>query len=136
MGFLSFSTLHQGNKDDGEALFATPIDVYSPAYHGLTNNVATRLMKTKLHEWPEGTEDYVNHRILKEYIQGIAKKTGVEDSTVFGAKVTKVEKEGKTWSLTYETLAKEEEALAGETWIREYNLVGAQHKTDKRRSDV
>jgi len=97
------------------------VDVDSPAYNGLTNNVATRLMKTKLHDWPEGTEDYVNHRVLKDYIQGIAKKTGVEDSTVFGAKVTRVEKEGKIWSLTYETITRK--ALAEEKLIRKNKLV-------------
>ena len=114
--------LPPGNTDDRRTKnLIVQTNLYSPAYNGLTNNVATRLMKTKLHEWPEGTEDYVNHKILEEYIQALAKKTGVENSTIFGAKVTTLEKEGKAWNLTYETISKD--ALAGEKWIQVYKSV-------------
>jgi len=83
-------------------------------------------MKTKLQEWPEGTQDYVNHRILKDYIQSLAKNTGVEESTIFGAKVTTVKKEGKTWTLVYETLRKR--VLAGESYVLAHKLVRLNHR--------
>jgi MFS transporter, ACS family, pantothenate transporter len=105
----------------------------SPAYDGLTNNVATRLMKTKLHSWPEGTADFVNHRILEEYIQETARKTKVDKSTIFGAKVTQVEKHGKKWNLKYETLRSD--AIDGKDWKQKHELVGYHSTVKKKISD-
>jgi hypothetical protein len=64
-------------------------------------------MRTKLNAWPPGTPDYVSHRVLKDYIQDTARKTGVEELTVYGANVSKLEKNGETWNLTYSTLRKD-----------------------------
>ena len=82
--------------------------------------MATRLMKTKLNSWPEGTGDYVNHRILKEYIQETSKKAGVDDLAIYGAKVTEVKKVNEKWDLRYETLKRE----GGEVKVEEKIEVG------------
>jgi hypothetical protein len=64
-------------------------------------------MRTKLNAWPPGTPDYVSHRVLKEYIQDTAKKTGVDELTIYGANVTNLKKAGDEWVLTYSTLRKD-----------------------------
>jgi hypothetical protein len=79
----------------------------SPCYDGLKNNVATTLMRTKLNAWPPGTPEYVSHRILKEYIQDTARKTGVEGLTIFGANVSNLKKSGDEWIITFSTLRKD-----------------------------
>lgn len=73
-------------------------------YQGLKNNVSTRLMQTKLHTWPEGTNDFVGHEILKQYIQDIATKTEIEKAIRYGARVTEINKKGPNWSLNYTRL--------------------------------
>ncbi len=52
-------------------------EAYRPCYEGLSNNVSTRLMKLKINSWPVDTADFVNHRVLNEYIQDTSYKTGV-----------------------------------------------------------
>ncbi|KAF2421056.1 FAD/NAD(P)-binding domain-containing protein [Tothia fuscella] len=78
-----------------------------PCYVGLKNNVGTRLMRTKLNGWPEGTPDFVNHRILKEYIQETSKIASVDSNTIYGALVTELQKKDEKWHLTYSTLRKD-----------------------------
>ncbi|KAI9832397.1 MAG: hypothetical protein M1819_004385 [Sarea resinae] len=77
-----------------------------PAYEGLSNNVSTPLMQLKGHPWPEGTEDYVNHRILSQYIQDASQKYGVEASTIYDTRVERVEKRGSKWRFRTTTLRK------------------------------
>ena len=76
----------------------------SPMYQGLKNNIATRLMQTKLQAWPEGTPDFVTHEVFKNYIQEISRNTGVEELTSYGARVTEIKKEGQKWSLIHTVL--------------------------------
>jgi cation diffusion facilitator CzcD-associated flavoprotein CzcO len=80
----------------------------SPVYKGLKNNVSTRLMQTKLHTWPEGMNDFVSHEVLKQYIQEIAIRAGVERVTSYGSRVTEVKKSGHQWLLNYTTLEAQE----------------------------
>ena len=79
------------------------LTLYSPCYVGLKNNVATRLMKTSLSPWPQGTEDYVNHSIVKAYIQTVAKVSEVDKLTQYGSRVVDVKKVGDKWHLKYST---------------------------------
>jgi cation diffusion facilitator CzcD-associated flavoprotein CzcO len=65
-------------------------------------------MQTKLHTWPEGTTDFVGHEVMKQYIQEISMRTGVERATTYGARVTEVKKMGHKWSLNYTTLETQE----------------------------
>ncbi|KAE8351271.1 cytochrome P450 [Aspergillus coremiiformis] len=75
-----------------------------PCYQNLTTNVSTPLMQIKLRAWPEGTPDFVNHRVVKEYIQDIATHTGVHERTVYGARVRHVHKDGETWHVNWSIL--------------------------------
>ncbi|KAJ5770086.1 uncharacterized protein N7511_002137 [Penicillium nucicola] len=82
-----------------------------PCYESLTNNVSTPLLETKLNSWPEGTAPFVRHFVLKDYIQDTAKKAGVDDVTIYGAQVTKVYKEGPTWTVKWTTLSENDEEI-------------------------
>jgi hypothetical protein len=94
-----------------------PIDIdhifipYRPCYESLTNNVSTPLLETKLNTWPEGTAPFVRHFVLRDYIQDTAKKAGVDNVTKYGAQVTKVYKEGSTWTVKWSTLKENDEDI-------------------------
>lgn len=80
------------------------INLYSPCYEGLKNNVPTPLLRVTLNAWPPGTPDFVGHQVIKEYIQDTAEKGGSEDVTIYGAKVTRVCKDGPVWRVSWVTL--------------------------------
>ena len=84
-------------------------EAYRPCYRGLKNNVSTRMMKLKLNSWPDGTEDFVNHRILNEYIQDTSRRTGVHSRTQYDTRVEKVFKSGKVWKVQTSTLVKDQD---------------------------
>jgi hypothetical protein len=67
------------------------------------------LLRTKLNAWPEGTPHYVNHSVLKEYIQDTSNKAGVDDVTIYGALVTEVYKQGHEWHVHWTTLHEDSE---------------------------
>ncbi|KAF1847961.1 dimethylaniline monooxygenase [Cucurbitaria berberidis CBS 394.84] len=77
---------------------------YRPCYVGLKNNVGTRLLETTLNKFPTGTEDFVTHDVLKDYIQDTAAKTGVNDITQYDTEVKHVSKEGAKWIVETATL--------------------------------
>lgn len=91
------------------------------------NNVPTPLLRTKLNAWPDGTPHYVNHRVLKEYIQDTSSKAGVDNVTIFGALVTKVYKDGHGWHVHWSSL--HEDPKEGKTSGREQSAVSAEHWT-------
>jgi hypothetical protein len=66
--------------------------------------VSTRLLETTLHPFPDGTEDYVTHAVLKDYIQATAFIAGVHEVTQYDTEVRKVSKSGKSWSVETATL--------------------------------
>lgn len=66
--------------------------------------MSTPLLRTKLNAWPDGTPPYVNHHVLKEYIQDTANKIGVEDATIYGALVTDVYKKEQKWHVIWKSL--------------------------------
>lgn len=61
-------------------------------------------MKTTLNSWPVGTPDFTTHDILKDYIQETSRRTGVEEITKYGARVSNIRKENGRWQLSYSTL--------------------------------
>ncbi|KAJ5813178.1 hypothetical protein N7447_010201 [Penicillium robsamsonii] len=85
-----------------------------PCYESLTNNVSTPLLQTKLNAWPEGTGHFVKHHVLKEYIQDTSNKAGVDDITKYGARVTRVHKDGPTWIVHWSTLGEGQEPVENE----------------------
>lgn len=78
--------------------------LYSPCYVGLKNNVSTPLLRTTLNSWPEGTPDFVDHGVIKEYIQDTSIKTGVHNVTRWGARVLDIQKEHAQWKVTWSVL--------------------------------
>ena len=90
-----------------------------PCYEGLSNNVSTRLMKLRINSWPDGTADFVNHRVLNEYIQDTSHKLGVHSRTVYDTRVEKVVKRGQAWKVQTTTLIKDQSASyrAERDWV-------------------
>ncbi|MCJ1288981.1 hypothetical protein MMC34_000512 [Xylographa carneopallida] len=76
----------------------------SPCYAGLKNNVPTPLLAVKGQPWRKGTPDFVNHHVLKEYIQEIALKSAAESEYLFNTRVERVWKEASQWSIQCTTL--------------------------------
>ncbi|KAF9691130.1 hypothetical protein EKO04_010597 [Ascochyta lentis] len=75
-----------------------------PCYIGLKNNVPTRLLETTLNKFPPGTEDFVSHSVLKDYIQDTAITTHVDAITKYNTEVQNVSKEGEKWNVRTSTL--------------------------------
>lgn len=68
------------------------------------------MLRTKLNAWPDGTPRYVNHRVIKDYIQDTSKKAGVDDVTNFGSLVTRVHKDVGKWHLHWTLLHEDTES--------------------------
>lgn len=77
-------------------------------------------MRVKLNAWPEGTPDFVSHRVMQAYIQNTAEKAGVHDVTIYGAKVKNVSMEGETWFVTWSKLRKNDETGINE--VEEFSV--------------
>ncbi|KAF2673076.1 dimethylaniline monooxygenase [Microthyrium microscopicum] len=88
------------NIDDIDLLHAPP----GPCYFGLSNNVGTRLLATKLGPFPEGTPDFVKHHVLCQYIQDTSEKSGVKAVTHFRTRVEDAKKVGQTWHVKTSTI--------------------------------
>lgn len=84
------------------------LDVNSPCYASLHNNVPTSLVRTSLHDWPAGTPDRVPHTVLKQYIEDCARASGVLPLIEFATRVVSVDKDGDSWSVKSVTLNKDE----------------------------
>ena len=67
-------------------------------------------MRVTLNAWPDKTPDFVSHRVMNEYIIDTSQKSGVHDATVFGAKVTNIEKlnENPKWQVSWTELEDDE----------------------------
>ncbi|KAI1509794.1 Flavin-binding monooxygenase [Pyrenophora tritici-repentis] len=94
-------TCSSEESEDIERLLHAPP---GPCYVGLRNNVSTRLLETTLNRFPAGTEDYVTHKVLADYIQSTAVSTGVHDITQYDTNVRHVSKSGRSWSVETATL--------------------------------
>lgn len=79
-------------------------------------------MRVKLNAWPEGTPDFVSHSVMKEYIQDTSLKTGVQDITIYGARVKNISKEGGSWEVTWSRLEQEDDGLTEreQIWVGFY----------------
>jgi hypothetical protein len=66
--------------------------------------VSTRLLETTLNRFPAGTEDFVSHQVLGDYIQDTATKTRVDEITQYDTEVRKVTKTGEKWIVETTTL--------------------------------
>ncbi|KAI9738410.1 MAG: hypothetical protein M1834_008913 [Cirrosporium novae-zelandiae] len=75
-----------------------------PCYASLMNNISTPLLQLKVNSFPPKTPDYVNHKVLEEYIQDTAQKTGVDELILYNTNVDNAEKEDGKWWLSTSTL--------------------------------
>jgi hypothetical protein len=66
--------------------------------------VSTRLLETTLNRFPAGTEDFVSHQVLGDYIRDTAAKTRVDEITQYDTEVRKVTKTGGKWTVEITTL--------------------------------
>jgi hypothetical protein len=57
-----------------------------------------------LNRFPAGTEDFVSHQVLGDYIQDTAAKTRVDEITQYDTEVRKVTKTGEKWIVETTTL--------------------------------
>jgi cation diffusion facilitator CzcD-associated flavoprotein CzcO len=99
----SFCMHHQGKSFDSRRRLHHS-SCNRPCYIGLKNNVATRLLETTLNKFPPGTEDFVSHSVLKDYIQDTAAKTAVDALTQYNTDVRNVTKVGSKWAVQTSTL--------------------------------
>ncbi|RMD41709.1 hypothetical protein DV735_g3385, partial [Chaetothyriales sp. CBS 134920] len=96
-----------------------------PCYAGLKNNVPLPQMKTSLADWPEGLDDFVSQRYLEEYIQTIARNTGVDKIARYRTRVEEVVKlpgENK-WRVRTTSLKKHDDGEATANSNKTYRLV-------------
>ncbi|KAL4894896.1 pantothenate transporter [Aspergillus ambiguus] len=110
-----------------------------PCYESLKNNVSTPLMCVKLRPWPKGTDDFVSHRVLKQYIQDISYVTGVHEATVFGARVTNVYKREDSWRLHWTILRERDSGIVEpyeDTSIFDAVIVASGHYHAPRIPDI
>lgn len=76
-----------------------------PCYVSLKNNVSTIEMELRTNKWQPGTEEFVSHNILAEYIQDTARQTDIESQIKFGTRVDAVDKVGSHWTIRSSKLA-------------------------------
>ena len=62
------------------------------------------MLETTLKSFPPGTDDYVTHQVLCDYIQATAASTGVHGLTQYDTDVRRVTKNGKSWTVETATL--------------------------------
>jgi hypothetical protein len=62
------------------------------------------LLETTLNRFPPGTQDYVTHKILGDYIQDTSILTGVHEVTQYNTNVKSVSKSGEKWTVEIATL--------------------------------
>ncbi|KAJ8108186.1 hypothetical protein OPT61_g8351 [Boeremia exigua] len=95
-----------------------------PCYIGLKNNVATPLLETTLNKFPPGTEDFVSHSVLKDYIQDTAARTEVDAVTKYNTEVQKVSKIGDKWAVRTTTLeTRDDGSQARDTTTTDFDAV-------------
>lgn len=77
-------------------------------------------MKLKINSWPAATADFVNHRVLNEYIQDTSRRNGVHSKTLYDTRVEKIFKKGEVWKVQTSTLEKIQGAFHGveRDWVR------------------
>ncbi|KAI0834635.1 FAD/NAD(P)-binding domain-containing protein [Hypoxylon sp. FL0890] len=88
-------------------------------------------MRSSLLRWPEGSEDFVDQRVVHQYILDIARIHNVYDKVVFNTRVESVSKpDGSgTWTVKTSTFARTDSGhtLTKETWKFDAVVVASGH---------
>lgn len=139
-GYLTPPPEVSSKQEDIEVAHAPP----GPCYAGLKNNVSTRLMRTSLLAWPEGTPDFVTQKTVEEYVQTIADVHGVSAIAQYNTRVEEVRKrdtEGQ-WLVRTTTLQKSPPAPFGgpqmveKRWLFDAVVVASGHYHMPRIPDI
>ena len=112
-----------------------------PCYAGLVNNIPTPVMRSSLLRWPEGTEEFVRHDIVRQYIEDIARQNGVVDVVQFNTRVESVTKsDGNKWVVHTRKLQKLEPgpgySFEKKTWQFDAVVVASGHYNIPRVPDI
>lgn len=95
-------------------------------------------MKLKINSWPDGTADYVNHRVLNQYIQDTSYKSGVHSRTLYDTRVEKVFKSGESWKVQTSTLIKHQSVfrMVQRDWTFDAVVIASGHYHACRIPDI
>ncbi|KAI0166726.1 FAD/NAD(P)-binding domain-containing protein [Hypoxylon sp. FL1284] len=112
----------EGLTSDEAALIHGPPN---PCYAGLRNNIPTPIMRASLLRWPEGSEDFVDQKVVHQYIQDIAQIHHVYDKILFHTRVESVSKPSGSneWKVLSSTLTKTDSGHALTKQAREFDAV-------------
>jgi len=86
-----------------------------PCYIALKNNVSTIEMELSTHSWNPGTEEFVPHHVLADYIRDTARANHVEELIQFNTRVTDVKKQGSQWTLGVDKIVSDGSRIAVES---------------------
>ncbi|KAF7186309.1 Flavin-containing monooxygenase ustF2 [Pseudocercospora fuligena] len=103
--------------------FAPP----GPCYIALKNNVSTIEMELTCQQWKPGTEEFVPHHVLGDYIQDTAKENGVLESISFGTRVDQIEKVGDKWRVAVSKLSEDSAEILGDVQAMHLSWQSAKH---------
>lgn len=73
--------------------------IYRPCYEGLVTNMPIAMSQFKNQAWAHGTPDFVNHRLVREYIQAAAQRSGPQTSYLYSTRVERIWKRESKWQL-------------------------------------
>jgi hypothetical protein len=91
--------------------------------------VSTPLLETTLRRFPPGTEDFVSHDVLKDYIQDVTISTGVHELTRYDTDVKSVIKNDHKWNVETVTLQVDENGAIGEKTASQVSGIMTPHTT-------
>ncbi|KAI0852308.1 FAD/NAD(P)-binding domain-containing protein [Daldinia vernicosa] len=118
----------EGLSSDEVALIHAPPN---PCYAGLKNNIPTPVMRSSLLHWPEGSEDFVDQKVVNTYINDIARLHNVNDHVHFHTRVESVSKpEGDSkWTVKTSTFTRTDSGhtLTKKTWKFDAVVVASGH---------
>lgn len=119
--------LQTDDADRLEVVFSPP----GPCYSGLKNNVPTPLLRSSLGPWAPGTDEYVSHTNVEEYLQQISARNGVDEVTLYHTRVENVQKSanGQTWIVRTITLRDKDTKprILEKTWEFDAVVVSSGH---------
>ncbi|KAI1767706.1 MFS general substrate transporter [Hypoxylon sp. FL1150] len=113
--------------DEVELIHGPP----NPCYAGLKNNIPTPIMRSSLLQWPDGSEDFVDQKVVHQYIKDIAQIYKVVDKVIFHTRVESVSKPSgnNQWDVVTSTFARTSSGhtLTKKSWKFDAVVVASGH---------
>ena len=93
-------SLHPGKSEFNHSYTCSLIDdSFRPCYGVLKNNVSTIEMETTFQQWDDGTEEFIRHNLLADYIHNAAITNNILDCISFSTRVNHARKLATSWEL-------------------------------------